>query len=134
MTSSWATRNYRSLIWAVALIWVKATRQDVFDSLIECQLILQICKCRWIYLISSVTRWIDYSLNIWPFTTMKMYLMALKFWKVDFKFCPLINNFTENCQKLKKLVKAEKFRQIWSHCWLDSASIHLLWVVDTTLS
>ena len=35
----------------------------------------------------SVTKWLDYLLNIWPYTTIKFVQQHYKFAKVDLKFC-----------------------------------------------
>ena len=41
--------------------------------------------------VASVTIWLDYLLNIWPFTTMKISPKALKFVKEGFKFGLTLN-------------------------------------------
>ena len=37
------------------------------------------------------------------------------FAKVDLKFCPILNNSTENLPKALKVSQSGGFRQIWSH-------------------
>ena len=51
----------------------------------------------------SVTRWMDYSFNIWPFTTNKMFLLAYNFAK---EVCPILNDFTEKLPKALKVCQS----------------------------
>ena len=50
----------------------------------------------------SVTRWLDYSVDIVPYTAIKICLIALKFPKVDPKICRIINKPYTNGRRLFK--------------------------------
>ena len=66
---------------------------------------------------SSVTSWLDYFFNIWPFFKIKICpidTFSLIFTKYKINPQP---NFAKG---LKSLAKVVKFRQIWTHCWLTS--------------
>ena len=61
--------------------------------------------------VDSVTRWLVYWFNIWPFAQNHK-----KFAKVSLKFCLKLNEPFQNGQCLKHTcTKVVKFRQIWSH-------------------
>ena len=61
---------------------------------------------------SSVTRWLEYLLKIWPFATMKICPMAQKNCQIRFKICLIVSgpskfykvfkNFSSKGQKLAK--------------------------------
>ena len=51
-----------------------------------------------LYLNTSVTWWLDYLFNIWPFTTMRMCPKYLKFTKVCTKLCQIQNEPFQNGQ------------------------------------
>ena len=52
---------------------------------------------------TSVTRWLNYFFNIWPLTTMKIWLIA-KNPKVGSKFCQMQNKPSIDCQRVGKFL------------------------------
>ena len=62
-----------------------------------------------IWLWISVTRWLDYLLNIWPFKTMENWPNVTNW--VQFQ------NNRKHFQSLKEFNKSRKNRQIWSRCF-----------------
>ena len=49
-------------------------------------------------MLSSLTRWLDYFLNVWPLTTMKSCeIGSTKIAKVGSKFWKLLNKSSKNC-------------------------------------
>ena len=53
---------------------------------------------------SSVSRWVYYFFNIWPFTTRKFYQKHKIFVKVGSQFCQILNSYSRNGQKLFKIL------------------------------
>ena len=62
---------------------------------------------------TSVTRWLDYLFNIWPFTTMNVCLIAKVFPKVGSKFCQIYHQ--KIAKDIKNFANVAKFCQILSH-------------------
>ena len=58
------------------------------------------CKYISAYDESSVTRWLNYLFNIWPFRTMKMCPIVKTFAKVGSQFCQILNIFSIDGQIL----------------------------------
>ena len=56
----------------------------------------------------SVTRWLDYFFNIWPFTTMKVCYFGKMFAKVGLKFCQLRNKPSKDCQRVSKFYQSDE--------------------------
>ena len=65
----------------------------------------------------SVTRWLDYSNNIWHFTTMYFCPIAWKVAKVGSQFCQILKNLQKWPKTNIFSPKMAKFHQIWSHWW-----------------
>ena len=65
--------------------------------------------------IESVTRWLDYMVDIWPFTTIKFYKHK-KLAKIGFKFCQIPNKNLKICSNTLQMSQNGVFRQIQSHC------------------
>ena len=75
------------------------------------------CKYISAYDESSVTRWLNYLFNIWPFRTMKNWPIVKIFVKVGSQFGHILNILSRNGRILFfNFPKVAKFRQIWSHC------------------
>ena len=59
------------------------------------------------FVVFSVTRWLDYFFNFWPFTTMKVCHFDEMFVEVGrLQFCQILNKPSKDCQKVLKFCQS----------------------------
>ena len=70
-------------------------------------LIYEIRQYYLIIVVDSVTRWLDYFFNFWPFTTMKVCHFDEMFVEVGrLQFCQILNKPSKDCQKVLKFCQS----------------------------
>ena len=65
---------------------------------------------------SSVTKLLDYLLNIWALETLKNYPKAYNICQGKLKLYPNLHELFQKGQSFESCAKGAKFCQIWSHC------------------
>ena len=63
----------------------------------------------------SVTKWLHYLFNVWPFKPIK-FAKYKKICQSGFKFWSTLTKPSTNCLRFLKNSQVVKFRQIWSPC------------------